>query len=294
MATASAFSSLRFSLRTQHRQHKHKHVVRVSKANTHCQSCSCTLARCCRRRHCLLDRTHTHSHRDRHTHTGPRTHSHETQAGSGGDATIVPLKKVGTKPRLINCQQCECDGYTTHNSAPANCVLRARHCLCMRVQAGNACVLCVFVCCGELLWKSAGALSRCTKWGPGPVSEQRMMTDLLVRLFCHTHTCHNLPRLHCAALLWRCRCRCRWLSAPFLLLLPCVCFSTLFAQRRRRRRVRSVRSFEIYLALAKRRRLIGSPLSLLLPASPSSSSPSSAVRALKISKNQSHLLFSLE
>lgn len=66
---------LRFSLRTQHRQHKHKHVVRGSKANTHCQSCSCTLAR-----HCLPDRTLTHTH----------THSRK----DGGDATIVPLKKV--------------------------------------------------------------------------------------------------------------------------------------------------------------------------------------------------------
>lgn len=146
----------------------------------------------------------------------------------------------------------------------------------------------LFVCCGELLSESAGALSRCTKWGPGPVSEQRMMTDLLVRLFCHTHTCHNLPRLDCAALALS------LLLSPSLgsLCLFCcfclVCFSTLFTQRRR---VRSVRSFEIYLALAKRRRLIGSPLSLCyaLPAS-----PSSAVRALKISKNQSHLLFSLE
>lgn len=196
MATASAFSSLRFSLRTQHRQHKHKHVVRVSKANTHCQSCSCTLARCCRRRHCLLDRTHTHTHRhttDTHAHRDARTHSH------GGDATIVPLKKVGTKPRLINCQQCEYDGYTTHNSAPANCVLRARHCRCVRVQAMLVYCVCLCIaanCCGR-----AQARSLVVQNGAqGPVSEQRMMTDLLVRLFCHTHTCHNLPRLDCAAL----------------------------------------------------------------------------------------------
>lgn len=223
MATASAFSSLRFSLRTQHRQHKHKHVVRVSKANTHCQSCSCTLARCCRRRHCLLDRTHTHTQAhttDTHAHRDARTHSH------GGDATIVPLKKVGTNPRLINCQQCECDGYTTHNSAPANCVLRARHCRCMRVQA--MLVYCVCVYCGELLWKSAGALSRCTKWGPGP-SEWAKDDDWFVStpFLSYTHLSQSAEaRLLCAALLWRCRCRCRWLSAPFF-----CCFCLVFVFR---------------------------------------------------------------
>lgn len=131
-----------------------------------------------------------------------------------------------------------------------------RQCLC------TVCVCIAANCCGR-----AQARSLVVQNGAqGPVSEQRMMTDLLVRLFCHTHTCHNLPRLDCAAL------RCSGAVAVavggslrlfFLLLLPCVCFSTLFAQRRRRRRrrVRSVRSFEIYLALAKRRRLIGSPLS---------------------------------
>lgn len=161
--------------------------------------------------------THTHTHTtDTHAHRDARTHSH------GGDATIVPLKKVGTKPRLINCQQCECDGYTTHNSAPANCVLRARHCRCVRVQAGTQCLCqCVAAnCCGR-----AQARSLVVQNGAqGPVSEQRMMTDLLVRLFCHTHTCHNLPRLDCAALLWRCRCR--WLSAPFF-----CCFCLVFVFR---------------------------------------------------------------
>lgn len=87
-------------------------------------------------------------------------------------------------------------------------------CVCVQAMLVYCVCVCVFACCGELLSESAGALSRCTKWGPGPVSEQRMMTDLLVRLFCHTHTCHNLPRLDCAALAL-CRCRRRLALCAF-------------------------------------------------------------------------------
>lgn len=97
-----------------------------------------------------------------------------------------------------------------------------------------------------------------------------MMTDLLVRLFCHTHTCHNLamPCLGCATLL------------RSVLLYVCmhvhvyVCFFAFvfvlpFVFRLFLRnddvvvvvvvgaRSSFVHSFEIYLALAKRRRLIG-------------------------------------
>lgn len=167
MATASAFSSLRFSLRTQHRQHKHKHVVRVSKANTHCQSCSCTLARCCRRRHCLLDRTHTHTQaHNRHTRTQRRAHSltrwrRNNCAIKKGWYEAEAHKLPAVRVRWL---------YNTQFSSGELCAASAplSLCACAGRQAYNACVLCVFVYCGELLWKSAGALSRCTKWGPGP------------------------------------------------------------------------------------------------------------------------------
>lgn len=220
MATASAFYSLRFSLRTQHRQHKHKHVVRVSKANTHCQSCSCTLARC---RHCrLFDRTHT-----AHTHTHARI-----QARSGHSLTRLQRRRRNNCAIKKGWYEAETHKlpavrvrwlYNTQFSSGELCAASARRCLCVCVRALRcvcvpACLLessCARMCsCVRACAIAANCAARAQarslavhKMGPSSragrlaVSEQRMMTDLLVRLFCHTHTCHNICR-RSAALLW--------------------------------------------------------------------------------------------
>lgn len=141
---------------------------------------------------CSIVHTHTHN---RYTRTQRRAHSltrwrRNNCAIKKGWYEAEAHKLPAVRVRWL---------YNTQFSSGELCAASAP--LSMYACAGNACVLCVCLCIAANCCGRAQARSLVVQNGAqGPVSEQRMMTDLLVRLFCHTHTCHNLPRLDCAAL----------------------------------------------------------------------------------------------